>query len=137
MDVSRHEAPRLDDLGGERGMEKRGATEEGDEAASIGRGAGGAEDKPIRREPLRAETHVIYGAVHFLQVQCINPRQQFSKKGKLASVEAGVEGVEGPGVPSGKRELGGGPTGAWRERARTMTSRCSQMRAPPRLGSAR
>ena len=95
-----HQPPRLDILGGESGMEERGATEERDETTSIGRGAGRAEDEPISRKLLGAQSHVINCTVDLLEVESIDTGEEFGEEGKFAGVETRDESIKGPCVPS-------------------------------------
>ena len=99
MNMNGHKPPRLDILGGESGMEKRGATKEGDKTSCIGGGAGRAKDKPVGRELLGAEIHIIDGAVDFLEVKGINTGMEFGEERKFAGVEMGNKRVKGTGIP--------------------------------------
>ena len=135
--VDGHQPPRLDILGGESGMMKKGTTKERDETTCARRGAGGAKDKPIRGKLLGTEEHVVKGAVHFLEVEGIDTGEEFGEESKLAGVEVGNESVKSAGVPGPYRKLGGGSDGPRGEGARIRTSRWTQRQAQQQPESAR
>ena len=89
MNMHSHQAPRLDELGGEGGMKERGATEERNEAARVGGGTGRAKDMPVRRELLGTEVHIIHCAVDLLEVESVNTGEKFGEESKLTGVEVG------------------------------------------------
>ena len=99
VNMNSHHTPRLDILGSEGGMEEGGATEEGDEATCIGRGASRAENEPVSGELLGAQKHVLYSAMNFLEVKGVNTGEEFGEESEFTRVEVGNKRVKGTGIP--------------------------------------
>jgi len=99
MDMHRHQTPRLDELGSEGGMEKRGTTEERYKAARTRGGTSRTKYMPVRRELLGTKVHIIHCAVDLLEVESVNTGEKLGEEGKLTGVEVGNKRVKGTGIP--------------------------------------